>query len=362
MAYDYVVVGAGLFGSSFARAVTDLGKKVLVLDKRQHIGGMCFTERVDGVLVHAYGPHIFHTDSDKIWKWITRFAEFYSFMVRTKAIHQGKIYTLPFNLMTFHQLWGVTTPEEARKKLDSVRIPIQNPGSIEEWALSQFGPEIYEKFILDYTRKQWGRDPKNLPLSTLKRLPVRLTFDDNYFNDKYQGLPVGGYTEMFGRMLDGIEVRLGVDFFEDQPMFERLGQVIYSGRVDQFFNYVFGDLDFRSCKFDTKSMDGDYQGNPIIHYSEAAYPWTRVTEHKHLENPSLPRTLVTWEYPFECDRLSTPFYPVNDAKNMTLYDRYRQLPTKVIFGGRLGSYRYRDMHHVIGEALALADRLLGASA
>lgn len=357
MAYDYVVVGAGLFGASFARAATDFGKRVLVIDKRQHIAGMCYTERINGVLVHTYGPHVFHTDSDKIWKWITRFSEFYPFMVRTKAIRDGRIYTLPFNLMTFHQLWGVTTPEEARKKLDSVRVPIKNPVSVEEWALDQFGTEVYEKFILDYTRKQWGRDPKNLPASILKRLPARLTFDDNYFDDKYQGLPVGGYTELFRRMLDGIEVRLGVDFFDDQAAFARMGQVIYSGRIDQFFNYCFGDLEFRSCKFDTKAMDGDYQGNPVLHYSEAKYPWTRVIEHKHFENPSLSRTMVTWEHPFECDRLDMPLYPVNDRKNTMLYDRYRQLPTKVVFGGRLGSYRYRDMHHVIGEALALAESL-----
>lgn len=357
MAYDYVVVGAGLFGSTFARAAADQGKKVLLIDKRAHIGGMCYTERVNGILLHAYGPHVFHTDSEKIWKWITRFSEFYSFMVRTKALHQGKIYTLPFNLMTFHQLWGITTPAAAKKKLEAVRVPIENPTSLEEWALSQFGTEIYEKLILDYTKKQWGRDPKNLPASILKRLPVRLTFDDNYFDDKYQGLPVGGYTELFHRMLDGIEVRLGVDFFEDQQTFERMGQVIYSGRVDQFFNYCFGDLEFRSCQFDTKTLDGDYQGNPVIHYTEARYPWTRVIEHKHFENPTVGHTLVTWERPFECDRISMPLYPVNDKKNMTLYDRYRQLTTKVVFGGRLGSYRYRDMHHVIGEALALADSL-----
>lgn len=357
MAYDYVVVGAGLFGATFARAVADRGKKVLLIDKRNHVGGMCYTERVNGILLHAYGPHVFHTDSDKIWNWISRFAEFYSFMVRTKATHQGRIYTLPFNLMTFHQLWGITTPADAKKKLEAVRVPIPNPTSLEEWALAQFGTEIYEKFILDYTKKQWGRDPKNLPASILKRLPVRLTFDDNYFDDKYQGLPVGGYTELFHRMLDGIEVRLGVDFFEDQQTFERMGQVIYSGRVDQFFNYCFGDLEFRSCKFDTKTMAGDYQGNPVMHYTEAQYPWTRVIEHKHFEKLAVDHTAVTWEYPFECDRLAMPLYPVNDKKNMTLYARYRELPTKVVFGGRLGSYRYRDMHHVIGEALALADSL-----
>ena len=357
MAYDFVVVGAGLFGATVARTLTDRGKKVLVIDAKDHIGGMCYTEVIDGIIAHRYGPHVFHTSDDRIWKWVNRFASFYQFMVRTKVIYEEKIYSLPFNLMTFNQLWGVVTPAEAMQKIDSLRVPIGDPKTVEEWALSQLGHEIYDKFIFGYTVKQWGRHPKQLPASILKRLPIRFTFDDNYFSDKYQGLPEGGYTAMFERMLDGIEVRLGTDFFSDRALFEHLGNVIYSGRIDRYFDYVYGPLAFRSCEFETKVMDGDFQGNPVIHHSSRTVPYTRVVEHKHFGQYINPKTVVTWEYPFECDQKSMPLYPVNDLKNMSLYKLYRSLPTSAIFGGRLGSYRYRDMHHVIAEALALAEKL-----
>jgi UDP-galactopyranose mutase len=357
MAYDFVVVGAGLFGSSLARALHDKGRKVLVIDKLPHVAGMCHTSTVKGVTVHTYGPHVFHTDSDLIWNWVNRFSGFRPFMVRTKAIRCGKIFTLPINLMTLHQLWGVVTPAEAMERLATERVRIENPKSMEEFALSQWGHEIYEKLVLHYSRKQWGRDPKDLPASILKRLPIRMTFDDNYFTDQYQGLPDRGYTEMFNRILDGIEVRLEVDFFEDRASLESLGNVIYSGRVDQYHDYVYGPLAFRSCKFDTKCLDGDFQGNPVMHWVDREVPWTRVVEHKHFENSGSPSTVVTWELPFESTRESMPLYPVNDQKNTALFEKYSSLPARAIFGGRLGSYRYRDMHHVIGEALALSQRL-----
>lgn len=357
MAYDFIVVGAGLFGSSLARSLHDKGRKVLVIDKLPHVAGMCHTSTVRGVTVHTYGPHVFHTDSDLIWNWVNRFATFQPFMVRTKAIHRGQVFTLPVNLMTLHQLWGVVTPREASEKLSEQRVDIKNPKTMEEFALSQWGAEIYERFILHYSRKQWGRDPKNLPASILKRLPIRMTYDDNYFTDQHQGIPENGYTEMFHRILDGIEVRLEVDFFSDRHTFERIGNIIYSGRVDQYHDYLYGPLAFRSCRFDTKSLDGDHQGNPVMHWVDKDVPWTRVVEHKHFENPTHPSTIVTWEIPFESTMESMPLYPVNDPDNTALFEKYSSIPSKAIFGGRLGSYRYRDMHHVIGEALALSGRL-----
>lgn len=357
MSYDFVIVGAGLFGSSFARAALDLGKKVLVVDRLPHVAGMCHTERRQGVLLHSYGPHVFHTNDPEIWAWISRFGEFYPFVTRTKALYHGRIYSLPFNLQTFHELWGVVTPEEARRKLGEVQVKIENPDTIEEWALSQLGPEIYEKFVLHYTRKQWGRDPKDLPAAILKRLPLRLTYDDNYFTDRYQGLPKDGYTPLFERMLQGADLRLGVDFFQDRESLERLGQVIYSGRIDQYFDYRLGALDFRSCRFETMFQDGDVQGNPVIHHPGAEVPWTRTVEHKHFEDPRMTRTAMTWEVPFETTRETMPLYPVNDRKNCDLFKRYLGLPARAIFGGRLGSYRYRDMHQVIAEALGLAEKL-----
>lgn len=356
MAYDFVVVGAGMFGCAFARTMADRGKKILIVEQLPHVGGMCHTERTEGILVHTYGPHIFHTDDPRIWKWIQRFSDFYPFTLRTKALYEDRLYSLPINLMTLHQLWGVKTPAEARQRLEEVQVRAEDTASIEGWALSNLGREIYEKFIRGYSRKQWGREPASLPAGMLKRLPIRLTMDDNYFSDRYQGLPVGGYTTMFERMLEGIEVRLGVDFFADRHTFEQMGQVIYSGRMDRYFDYRLGELEFRSCRFQSKSLDGDHQGNPIINWSEEAYPWTRVTEHKHLENPGVPKTIVTWEYPFECTRSDLPLYPINDARNMDLYKKYAEIPTKAVFGGRLGSYRYRDMHQVIAEAWMLADR------
>jgi UDP-galactopyranose mutase len=357
MAYDFVVVGAGMFGASFARTVADRGKKVLVIDRKPHVGGMCFTEIVSGVVVHKYGPHVFHTSNPAIWAFVNRFAEWRQFMVRTKAVLGQSVYTLPFCLSTFHQLWGVTTPQEARRKLASVRVPIENPANMEEWALSQLGEEIYSKFVYHYSKRQWGREPRDLPAAILQRLPIRMTFDDNYFVDRWQGVPAGGYTAMFHRMLEGIEVRLGCDYFEDRGAFDRLGQVVYSGRVDRFHDYALGRLSFRGCKFEQKVFSGDFQGNPVIHHLDPEVTWTRTIEHKHFENPGAESSPVTWETPFECDAADEPFYPVNDAANNALYDGYAALQRRAVFGGRSGTYRYLDMCEVIAQAWKLAGTL-----
>lgn len=358
MKYDFVVVGAGLFGSVFAREATDRGRKVLVIEKSQHVGGMCRTELRDGVLVHVFGPHVFHTNDERIWSWVNRFATFRQFMVRTKAISRGRVYTLPINLMTLGQLWeGVVTPADGEAALASRRVPIEHPQTVEELALARWGREIYEKFIYHYTKKQWGREPSKLPASILNRLPARMTYDDNYFQDRFQGVPYGGYSEMFDQMLAGVEVKLGVDFFEDRRSLSRLGQLIYSGRVDRYFEYEFGPLEFRSCRFETKTLDGDFQGNPVIHWVDPDVAHTRSVEHKHFSAISVSKTVVTWEFPFECDQKSMPLYPINDAKNNALFDKYMTLRSATVFGGRLGSYRYRDMHQVVAEAISLAERL-----
>lgn len=355
MAYDFVVVGAGMFGASFARMAADRGKKVLVVEKAGHIGGMCYTEEENGVIVHKYGPHVFHTNKQVTWDFVNRFAEWRQFMVRTKAILGRTVYTLPFCLSTFYQLWGVTTPAEARRKLDSVKVPIANPSTMEEWALSQLGEEIYRKLVYHYSRKQWGRDPKDMPASILRRLPIRMSFDDNYFTDRWQAVPIGGYTPMFERMLQGIEVRLKCDYFDDRESFDRLGQVVYSGRVDRFHGYTLGRLAFRGCRFERKVFEGDYQGNPVIHDLSPDVSWTRTIEHKHFSNPSAQVSPVTWEYPFECGADDEPLYPVNDPVNDSLYGSYAAIPRKAVFAGRTGSYRYLDMCEVIAQAAKLVD-------
>lgn len=357
MGYDFVVVGAGMFGSAFARMAADRGRKILVVDKRPHIGGMCYTEDLQGVIFHKYGPHVFHTNRDDVWAFVNRFSEFRQFMVRTKALHKGKVYSLPFNLLFFHQLWGITTPSEARRKLEMVRVKIENPSTVEEWGLSQLGPEIYEKFVYHYTLKQWGRAPKELPAAILQRLPIRFTYDDNYFQDRWQGIPVNGYAPMFEKMLEGVEVRLGCDYFDDRAALDRAGKVIYSGRIDRYFDYCFGNLEFRSCRFEVHTFEGDYQGNATFHYPDPEYPFTRVVEHKHFERPNAKRSPVTWEHPFECGANDDPLYPVNDVKNNDLYERYRSLPSNAIFAGRLGSYRYFDMCEVIAQAKKMVDQL-----
>ena len=352
MQYDFVVVGAGMFGATFARCATDKGKRILVIEKRDHIGGNCYTENIDGIIFHKYGPHVFHTNSEMIWNFVNRFAEWMPYITRTKVLSNKQLYSFPPNLMLFNQLWGVTTPEEAIAKLKSVTVNSEQE-SIEGWTLANLGREIYEKFVHGYTTKQWGRDPRSLPANIVRRLPVRMTYDDNYFTDRYQAIPVGGYTPMFEKLLNGAEVRLNCDYLADREAFNKLGKVVYSGRIDAFHNYSEGPLEFRSCDFDTKVVKHDYQGNAVINFADASVPQTRVVEHKHFYNTPTERSLITFEYPFECGISDNPLYPINDQKNMALYSKYKALPASAIIGGRCGSYRYLDMCEAIAQAMKL---------
>lgn len=359
--YDYLIVGSGLFGAVFAEKAKAAGKKVLVLEKRDHIGGNCFTEKVEGINVHKYGPHIFHTNSKKIWDYVNGLAEFNRFVNRPKVRHKNTFYSFPINLMTLNQLWGFMTPEMAEQKLKEVRVPIENPRNLEEWALSQVGEEIYQIFIYGYTKKQWRRDPKDLPASIIKRLPIRLTFDDDHFTDRYEGIPIGGYTQMFEKMLDGVEVRLGETFDLHADWRSYAKKLVYTGKIDHLFDYKFGDLEYLSLEFEQEIHTGDFQGNAIINHAEEAIPWTRSVEHKHFEGLKTEKTVVTWELPVEYTRDTTPFYPVNDQKNNGLHARYVEELKKhpdITGGGRLFDYRYYDMHQVIGSAMAFSDREL----
>jgi UDP-galactopyranose mutase len=363
--YDYLIIGAGLFGSVFAHEARRKGKQVLLIDKREHIGGNCYSERREGIDVHKYGPHIFHTSDDRIWKFMNQFTEFNNFTLRPKVKHGNKLYSFPINLMTLHQVWGVATPDEAIKKLNEVRVPCENPRNLEEWILSQVGHEIYEIFIHGYTTKQWMRDPKDLPASIIKRLPIRLTFDDNYFNDTYQGIPKEGYTSIFKSMLQGCDVALGEDYFSDRDRWNSMAKrVVYTGKIDEFFNYKFGDLEYRSLRFEEETRFGDFQGNAIINYGEASVPYTRITEHKHFTPERLDKlnsTIYTKEYPIPWSRDATPYYPIGDDKNNEVYRMYKEAAeseSNVMFGGRLAEYKYYDMHQVVGSALQKSRREL----
>ena len=359
--YDFLTVGCGMFGAVFAQQMTERGKKVLVIEKRPHIGGNCYTESVENINVHKYGPHIFHTSVDRAWEYINRFAEFNNFVNRPKVRYRDKLYSFPINLMTLYQLWGVRTPAEAARKLKHVAIPMSNPANLEEWVLSQVGEEIYEIFIKGYTTKQWGKHPKELPASIMKRIPIRLHFDDNYYNDKYQGIPNGGYTKMFERMLEGIEVKLNTDYFADRHYWNSVGStVVYTGKADEYFDYKFGELEYRGLRFESEVLQGDYQGNAVINYTEEQVPFTRITEHKLFEFKDCDKTVVTWEYPDDYDQSKIPYYPINNERNNRLYDLYRQETEKqerLLFGGRLATYTYLDMDQAIANALALAERL-----
>lgn len=354
--YDYVIAGAGLFGSTFARLMAEKGKKTLILEKRNHIGGNCYTEKKEDINVHVYGPHCFHCKNKNIWDFVNRFTKFNNFTLRSKVNFQGKIYSFPINLMTLHQLWGIKTPKEAENKLNLVRVPIANPNNLEEWILSQVGEELYYTFIKGYTIKQWNRSPKELPASIVKRLPIRLSFDDRYFDDPYQGIPEHGYTAMFENMLDhpNIEVKLGIDFLTERPAGK---QIIYTGKIDEYFNYKYGELEYRSLKFETDVFEGDFQGNAIINYTDQCVPYTRIVEHKHFEYKNSNKTVVTWEYPQTWDRTKEAFYPINNDKNNALYKKYKALGTDVVFAGRLGGYFYQDMHQTIGAAMSLVKRI-----
>ncbi len=358
MKYDYLIVGTGLFGSIFAYEANKKGKKCLVIDKRNHIAGNIYTEEVEGINVHKYGAHIFHTSNKEIWEYIQQFAEFNRYTNSPVANYKGEIYNLPFNMNTFNKLWGVVTPKEAKAKIEEqiIESGITNPKNLEEQAISLVGKDIYEKLIKGYTQKQWGRPCTELPAFIIKRLPVRFTYDNNYFNDTYQGIPIGGYTQIIEKMLEGIDVKLNYDFFEHREELEVLAdKIVFTGMIDQFYDYKFGTLEYRSLRFETEIMDMEnYQGNAVVNYNEYEVPYTRIIEHKHFEYGTQSKTVVTKEYPAEWSKGDEPYYPMNDEKNNLLYDKYKELASKekkVIFGGRLGMYKYFDMHHVIGVAL-----------
>jgi UDP-galactopyranose mutase len=370
--YDYLVVGCGMFGASFARLAAERGCRVLVVDKRGHVAGNCYSEKVAGVEVHRYGPHIFHTDNEAVWQFVTRFARFNGYRHRGQVSYRGRSFSFPLNLKTLEQLWGVTTEAEAERKLREVRIPHANPRNLRDWAVSQVGEELYEIFIRGYTAKQWGRDPALLPAAILRRIPVRTSANDDYFDDRFQGIPIGGYTRLFESMLDheGIEVRLPVDYFQERRQLERLARrTVYTGKIDELFDYRFGELEYRTLRFETDVHDGDYQGTSIVNYTDEAVPYTRITEHKHFEPaPEGARsgppghTVITREFPAAYDRGKIPYYPIRDAANAARYERYKACAqhSGVLLGGRLATYQYYDMHQVIAQALALAEREFGA--
>lgn len=368
MMYDYLIVGAGLYGAVFAHEMKARGKKVLVIDRRAHIAGNVYTEKIEGIHVHQYGAHIFHTNNKKVWNYITQFAEFNRFTNSPVANYKGKLYSLPFNMYTFNQMWGVVTPEEASAEIERQRREITGePKNLEEQAISLVGRDIYEKLIKGYTEKQWGRDCRELPAFIIRRLPVRLTFDNNYFNALYQGIPIGGYTKMVANLLEGIEVWLNTDYLEHKDELDALAQkVVYTGAIDAYFGYQLGHLEYRSVRFETELLDQpNFQGNAAVNYTDRETPWTRIIEHKWFEfgrddeGRELPKTIISREYSSEWKPGDEPYYPVNDEKNGELYARYKeraQGEKKVIFGGRLGEYKYYDMDAVIGAALERAEK------
>ena len=368
--YDYLVVGSGLFGAVFARQATDAGKTVLVIDKRPNVAGNVYTEKVEGINFHKYGAHIFHTNNTEVWNYVNRFATFNRFTNSPVANYKGELYSMPFNMYTFNKMWGVVTPEEAAAKIEEQKKEITGePRNLEEQAISLVGRDIYEKLVKGYTEKQWGRDCKELPAFIIKRLPVRLTFDNNYFNALYQGIPIGGYTKLVENLLDGIEVQLNVDYLVDRAKWDAIAEkVVYTGAIDAFFNYSLGNLEYRSVRFENEVLDiPNFQGNAAVNYTDRETPWTRIIEHKWFEfgkdekGNDLPKTIISREYSSEWKPGDEPYYPVNDEKNGALYKEYRALADqegKVIFGGRLGEYKYYDMDAVIASALECAKREL----
>lgn len=373
MDYDYLIVGAGLFGAVFAKEMKKAGRKCLVIDKRDHIAGNIYTEEIRGINVHKYGAHIFHTSDRKIWQYVNEVTVFNNYINSPLAVYKDELYNLPFNMNTFARMWGIRTPGEAKERIAAQieGLDIKNPSNLEEQAISLVGSDIYEKLVKGYTEKQWGRDCRELPPFIIKRLPVRFTFDNNYFNDAYQGIPVGGYTLMVKNILDDIEVRLGIKFqdfvkrdektdtYVTKDGAHRFGKVLYTGMIDEFFDYCEGALEYRSLRFETELLEGEenYQGNAVVNYTEREVPYTRIIEHKHFEFGNQPDTVITREYPGEWKRGDEPYYPVNDEKNAALYKRYEQLARackNVLFGGRLGQYKYYDMDKVIAAALEMA--------
>ena len=361
MKYDYLIVGAGLFGAVFARQATDAGKTVLVIDKRDHIGGNIYTEVVEGINVHKYGAHIFHTNDKAVWEYVNRFAEFNRYTNSPVANYNGELYSLPFNMYTFNKMWGVVTPDEAKAKIAEQRAAagITEPKNLEEQAISLVGTDIYERLVKGYTEKQWGRKCTELPSFIIRRLPVRFTFDNNYFNALYQGIPIGGYTAMVEKMLDGVDVRLGVDYLESKAELDALcDKVVYTGPIDSYFDYCYGPLGYRSVRFENELLDTDnYQGNAVVNYTDSETPFTRIIEHKHFEFGTQPKTVISREYSQEWQPGIEPYYPINDEANGALYLKYKELAdkeSKTIFGGRLAEYRYYDMDAVITSALSVA--------
>ena len=369
--YDFLVVGAGLFGAVFAHEAKAAGKSVLVIDKRPTIAGNVYTEKVEGIQVHKYGAHIFHTNNKAVWDYVNRFAEFNRFTNSPVANYHGELYSLPFNMYTFNKMWGVVTPQEAADRIEEQKkaAGITEPKNLEEQAISLVGTDIYEKLVKGYTEKQWGRPCTELPAFIIKRLPVRLTFDNNYFNALFQGIPVGGYTKMVENMLEGIEVRLGCDYLEDRSGWDAMAdKVIYTGPIDAFYAFCHGTLEYRSVRFETELLDiPNFQGNAAVNYTDRETPWTRIIEHKWFEfgkdedGNDLPKTVISREYSSAWKPGDEPYYPVNDEKNGKLYEKYKELAAaeeKVVFGGRLGEYKYYDMDQVIASALESADRIL----
>ena len=361
--YDYLVVGSGLFGSVFANEAKKRGKKCIVIDKRSHVGGNIYCENIEDINVHKYGAHIFHTTNKEVWDYVNSFVEFNRYTNCPIANYKGELYNLPFNMNTFYQLWKVKTPKEAMAKIDEQvkEANIQQPKNLEEQAIKLVGQDIYEKLVKGYTEKQWGKKATELPSFIIKRLPVRLTFDNNYFNDTYQGIPIGGYNKIIEKMLDGIEVRLNTDFFENREEFEQIAEkIVFTGMIDEFYDYKFGTLEYRSLRFEHEILNEEnYQGNAVVNYTEYDIPYTRIIEHKHFEYGVQPKTVITREYPATWNKGDEPYYPINDDKNNELYSKYKEIADKeenIIFGGRLAQYKYYDMHHVIEQALNCAKK------
>jgi len=363
--YDFLIVGAGLYGSVFAHEMTKKGKKCLVIEKRSHVGGNCYTKQVEGINVHTYGAHIFHTSNKKVWDYVNSFVEFNRYTNSPIANYKGSLYNLPFNMNTFYQLWGVKTPQEAKAKIEEERSAykhITNPQNLEEQALVLGGKDIYEKLIKGYTEKQWGRPATEIPAFIIRRLPFRFTFDNNYFNDTYQGIPKGGYTLLFEKLLEGIEVRCNTDFFAEKETFlSQAKTIVYTGMIDQYFGYTYGKLEYRSLQFEETVLDQDnYQGNAVVNYTEASVPYTRIIEHKHFEFGTQEKTVITKEYSSEWKVGDEPYYPINDEQNNSLFEKYKALADEeknVIFAGRLADYKYYDMHQVVEKALNIAQNI-----
>ena len=363
--YDYLIVGSGLFGAVFAHEAHKAGKRCLVIEKRPHTGGNIYCEEVDSINVHKYGAHIFHTSDKRIWEYVNQFAEFNNYINSPVARYKNELYNLPFNMNTFSKMWNIATPQEAKDIIASqiADLNITEPKNLEEQALSLVGKDVYEKLIKGYTEKQWGRDCKDLPSFIIKRLPLRFIYDNNYFNDRYQGIPIGGYTKIVEKMLDGIEVRLNTNYLDNREEFDAMAdKIVYTGMIDQFYDYKLGVLEYRSVRFETEELPMEnYQGNAVVNYTEREVPYTRIIEHKHFEFGKQPTTIISREYSSEWKKGDEPYYPVNNDKNNALYQQYKELADKehkVIFGGRLGGYKYYDMDKVIAAALEMCEKEL----